>query len=126
VKTRIAIFSIFVVVLGGCGTRIDPLDRISEDLSASHGTWSQGVFPKLQLAETATADEVISGVLQRTSFDYGRITEHKILEVRRLRGPAGRADKYIAALVDTDFGVKIVLIKYAGPRVGWWSHVYDA
>jgi hypothetical protein len=46
--------------------------------------------------------------------------------VRHLRGPGGRTDRYTAALVDTDFGVKIVLIKYAGPTLGWWSHVYDA
>lgn len=125
-KTQIAVFSIFVLALGGCGNRIDPLDRIAHELSASHGTWSEGVFPNLHLAATATTDQVISRVFQRTSFDFGSVTEHRILEVRRLRGPGGRADNYIAALVDTDFGVKIVLVKYAGPGVGWWSHVYAA
>ncbi|MDB6037127.1 MAG: hypothetical protein JWM99_968 [Verrucomicrobiales bacterium] len=115
-----------VLLLGGCGSKIDPMDRVLTELSDLHGTWATGSFPHLHLAANATTDQVVSSVFQSTPLDLGPVTEHRILEVRHLVLRGDRSGVYTAALVDTDFGVKIVLMKYAGPTVGWWSHVYDA
>jgi hypothetical protein len=38
-------------------------------------------------------------------------------------GEGGR--RFVAVLVDTDQGTKIVLLRFAG-SVGWWNRVFDA
>ena len=125
-KTQIAVFSLIVLFFGGCGSKIDPMDRVLTEFSSLHETWATGPFPHLHLPANATTDQVVSSVFQSTPLDRGPVTEHRILEVRHLVIPGDRSGVYTAAFVDTEFGVKIVLMKYAGPTIGWWSHVYDA
>jgi hypothetical protein len=116
----------------------DPITTLVERLSASH-LWKNGTFPILELPATASTDEVIARVFEKTSLAEGRVTQYRILETRLVQIPesvpypsiaATRIQEtlpytYIAALVRTDFGDKIVLLKYDDPRIGWWSRVYD-
>jgi hypothetical protein len=103
----------------------DPIEALVDRLSSSHGMWTNGMFPKLDLPATASAEQVVARVFKMISFDKGRVKSHRILETReiRIRGPL--PDTYTALLVDTDFGRKIVLLQYTSPSVGWWSRVFD-
>lgn len=101
----------------------DPIDNLVADFSDSHGLWSNGLFPSLNLPETALPEQVIKKNLEMSmpDFNKGNPTNYTILKIRHLQG--GLPD---AALVQTGFGEKIVLFYYAGPTVGWWSRNYDA
>jgi hypothetical protein len=116
----------------------DPIAALVERLSASH-LWQNGLSPILGLPATASIDEVIARMFEKVSFAEGRVTQYRILETRLVQIPENLsyassaapriAERlpytYIAALVRTDFGDKIVLLKYEDPRTGWWSRVYD-
>jgi hypothetical protein len=135
---RIAILPIIVIVMAGCAsppeprvaatptaTVSDPIERLVADFSASYGLWENGTFPMLGLPETASTDEVVAKTFKMTGFDKGQVTSYKILKIRQAHIRGSLPDLYTAVLVQTDFGEKIVLFKYVGSSVGWWSRVYD-
>lgn len=119
--------------------RSDPITTLVERLSASH-VWKNGMYPNLGLPGTASTDEVIARVFEMTSFQEGPAKRYRILETSLVQIPeslpyptiaAEKTSKnlpytYIAALVRTEFGEKIVLLKYRDLPTGWWSRVYDA
>jgi hypothetical protein len=100
----------------------DPITTLVEKISASHGLWLNGIYPILGLPATASTDEVIARMFEMTSFAEGRVKQYRILETRLVQVSG---DTYIAALVRTELGDKIVLLRYAGTPMGWWSRVYD-
>jgi hypothetical protein len=122
---RVALFSIIAVLVVGCTKAPDPVDQLVTKLSSSHGLWRNGISPILGLPATASNEQVVWRVFQMTGFDRGHVTRHRILKVREVRIPGSVPDNYTAVVVDTDFGRKIVLMKYEGPAAGWWSRVYD-
>jgi hypothetical protein len=117
----------------------DPITMLVEKLSASH-VWKNGTYPTLELPATASTDEVIARMFELTSFQEGQAKRYRILETRlvqisenlpytniaAVRISESLPYTYIAALVRTDFGDKIVLLKYGDSRTGWWSRVYDS
>jgi hypothetical protein len=123
---RSTFFTIFAALLVGCSTTPDPIDHLVADFSASYGLWENGIFPILGLPETASSEQVIKKTFEMTGFDKGHLTSYKIVEIRQVHIRGSLPDLYTAALVQTDLGEKIVLFKYDGPKVGWWSRVYDA
>lgn len=122
---RAILLSIFAVFLVGCATTSNPIDHLVADFSASHGLWENGMSPILGLPETALPEQVIKKTFEMTGFDKGHVTSYKILKIRQVRIQGSLPDVYTAVLVQTDFGEKIVLFKYVGPIVGWWSRVFD-
>jgi hypothetical protein len=80
----------------------------------------------IDLPEIAAPEEVLRTALEKLGFDSGKVRQYKPLETRRVNIRGSLPNSYTAMLVDTDLGQKVVLIKYAGPTVGWWSRVYDA
>jgi hypothetical protein len=145
---RLVILSIIASLLAGCATQpggrvtaskppvaiSDPIDRLVAKLSppqpppdqsfTSTGGWGSGTFSIIDLPATASADEVVSEVMQRWHF-----TSYKILEVRQVHIPTVYWDTNPsatpAALVDTNVGEKIVLFFYTGPDTKWNVRVYD-
>jgi hypothetical protein len=131
---------IMLVVLVGCGqsapTKVKPntvqapapvsptpdsIDALLARLSSSHGLWQNGPFPRLDVPETASAEQVVRSVFEKISFDRGRVTAHRVLLVREVRIDS---DSYTAVLVDTNLGKKIVL--FGRGTTLRWSRVYDA
>ena len=102
----------------------DPISQLVERLSASHGLWRNGLFPSLGLAKSASNDQIVARVLELSTFDKGRVTEHRILQTRHVQISAEQQELYVAILVETNIGRKIVLVKFIGPEAGWWSRVY--
>jgi hypothetical protein len=103
----------------------DPIGALVERLSASP-LWRNGRNPIVELPVTATPDEVIARVFEQISFDEGQVTQYRILETRLVQIPGQLQDTYVATLVSTNVGNKIVLLKYEDSRSAWWSRVYDA
>jgi len=104
----------------------DPIEQLVAELSATHGMWENGDFPVLDLPQTASPEDVIKkrfsmGLLIREAAHY------QILKIRQIHIPIAEigSDLYTAVVVRLDSGDKIVLIKYCGPKIGWWSRVYD-
>jgi hypothetical protein len=129
-------FSIVVLVLGcallsGQGAvaqqaiaKVDPITRLVERLAASH-LWRNGMYPDLGLPATATTDQVIARLFEMTSFEKGEVKQYRILETRQVQ-IGSRPGMYTAAIVQTDLGSKVVLLKYESAVTRWWSRVYDS
>lgn len=121
---RSVFFVIIAVMLIGCTTTAEPIDRLVTHLQSYK--WGNGGFPNLDLPQTASTQEVVSKVLKVTSINQGRVTSYNILKIRHVRIRGGLPNLYTAVLVKTNFGEKIVLFKYQSEAAGWWSRVYDA
>jgi hypothetical protein len=136
---RSTILIIFAALLAGCAKlpkahmaattppaiASDPIDQLVTDLSATHGMWLNGMFPILDLPETASPEEVIERRFDM-GLPFGKVANYKILRIRQIRIPFTENSSvlYTAVLVQTDSGKKIVLLKFTGRN--WWSRVFDA
>jgi hypothetical protein len=106
----------------------DPIDRLVAKLTASGGMWRNGLFPVLGLTATAMPKQVINRYFSM-GLPLGQAPDYKILEIREVHIPIRgmiEPDSYMAALLWTSTGEKILLFQYQGSAVGWWSRVYDA
>ncbi len=74
---RLVFLSLVELLLSGCASTSDPVDRLVTRLSASHGLWLNGVSPILELPATASTEQVVSRVFQMTDFDHGHVTRWK-------------------------------------------------
>jgi hypothetical protein len=120
---RSILFSIFAALLVGCATTAaDPIDQLVTRLSTppQSGLWQNGLFPIIKLPATASTNEVLAKVLER------QVDSYKVLKIRQVHIPGNLPDLYTAVLIQTSAGEKIVLFKYEGEAVGWWSRIYDA
>jgi type IV pilus biogenesis protein CpaD/CtpE len=122
---RSFLLAIIAALLVGCATTPDPIDRLVADYSASHGMWVNGTYPILDMPQTASPEQVIKKRFEM-GLPRGQVANYKILKIRQIHIPTGQigSDLYTAALVQTDSGEKIVLLKYDGRD--WWSRVEDA
>jgi len=120
---RLILLAAMAPLLVGC-SKTDPIENLVARLSSNH-FWENGEYPNLGLPATASTEQVVSRVFQMIGFDRGHVTSHKILKVREVHIPGSLPDIYTAVLVETNFGKKIVILKYVRESVGWWSRVYD-
>jgi hypothetical protein len=125
---RSILFTIVFALLVGCATVTtpDPIDRLVANYSVSHGFWESGIFPDLNLPQTASQEQVIKRSLEMHGFTKEQVASHTILKIRQVHIPGNYPDLYTAALVRTSVGEKIVLFQYKEPAFGWWSRVDDA
>jgi hypothetical protein len=133
----IDLFSIALLLLGcafvpprsaaaeQAAAKSDPITTLVEKISASRGLWLNGSYPILGLPASASADEVLARMFEMTSFAEGRVKQYRILETRLVQISGSPPNTCIAALVRTELGDKIVLLRYEGTPMGWWSRVYD-
>lgn len=97
------------------------IDRLVDKLSKSM-LWQNGTFPKIDLPQSASSGEVLRRMFELISFDAGKVTRHTVLAERDVK--LGDAS-YKALVVDTDRGKQVVLMRFEGPQVGWWTRSYD-
>jgi hypothetical protein len=79
-----------------------------------------GTSPNIALPPTASAEQVLARLFDRVSFDEGRVSWHTILEARSV---VIGGEEFFGLLVLTNLGRKIVLLRYEGTILGWWSRV---
>jgi hypothetical protein len=103
---------------------VDPISTLVTKLEASP-VWSNGRFQPLKLPATATADELVPLLFENVSFDQGRVRTFRIVETRVVH-ICDIQSKYIAVLIETEFGPKIALFIYHEALTGWWNRVFDS
>jgi hypothetical protein len=101
--------------------QVDPIDRLAARL-ASSPLWENGLSPKIELPPTADAKQIVAAVFGNVSFEQGRVTRPTILRTRKVS--IGERE-YLATVVETNLGRKILLYQYQGPSIGWWTRVYE-
>lgn len=101
-------------------SKVDPVDRLVAELSASP-MWNNGGFPKIDLPASTPIADVVATVFKNVSFDKGPVTSHRVVSTKSVT--IGREPSpHTAVVVETNQGPKIVLLQH-GPS-GWWSRVY--
>jgi hypothetical protein len=163
---RLIILPIIASLLAGCATSpqpqamtpkpsvtiSDPIDQLVADFEAEYhsgrNTPISEALVTLGLPKTASPEQVIKRTFETSYVDSHLLTNYTILQIRQIQiphiSPSGFAgDLYTAAVVQTDFGKKIVLFQYVGVKFGlpngldkifksslpetaldWWSKVY--
>ena len=113
---RSSLYAVIAVLLFGCATTPDPIDRIVAHLSADGGggLWENGLYKPIDLPSAASPDQVV-----KRAIEMQGMTIYKIAQIRQVRI---NPDIFTAAYVHTSNGNKVVLFKYEGR--GWWSRVY--
>jgi hypothetical protein len=122
---RSMLFAIIAVLLVGCVATPDPIDRLVADYTATRGMWVNGIYPILDLPQTASQEQVIKRALEMHGYAGEQAASCKILKVRHIYIPPSYPNDVglFAALVQMKVGEKIVLFKYEGKD--WWSRVCD-
>ncbi len=126
---RIAFFIVALVfTLLGCSHR-DPIDRLMAEVSKA--SVPSYMFRAIQLSATASPEQLISALIVRGDFEQKRITgtSVKILQMRSVNTTPPMPQGYTAVLLDTNLGLKIVLLQPLssnGKPHGWYYRIYDA
>jgi len=96
----------------------DSIDKVVSELE-SHEHWRRGIFSPISLPETAKPEEVIQAALhQYRNQNLACVT----LEIRKVK--IGNLIDYMAARVSIQSTEKVVLFRYEGEKIGWWSRIY--
>jgi len=119
------IFICSYILVSGC-SEIDPISKLESRInSAKSSAWVNGISPKINLSQDAKPDQVLNEIFNVISFDKGRVTSFSIIEERSIELKSPGLIKYKAVLVDTNLGKKIVIYKYDGKLLGWWSKTFN-
>jgi len=113
---------------GGAGDsgigEADPIVALVERLSADRsGDWINGLYLRLDLPATASVEEVFDRMFERSPFHEGFVRDYTIVEMRPVVIEGLRAEPFTAAIVDTNFGRRIVLFRRE--RLDWWTRIYE-
>ncbi|HNG45530.1 MAG TPA: hypothetical protein PLO76_07105 [Elusimicrobiota bacterium] len=123
-RTRGVWWGVAGLVLVGM-KKVDPVDRLVAELSQKP-LWSNGTFPIVPLGAKAAPAEVLRKSFESTYLAEGQIKKFRILEIRKVRVGKLTPENYRAALLETDYGRKIVLFRFLGAESGWWTRIFDA
>ena len=103
----------------------DPIATLVDELSANP-MWENGMSPLIDLPKTATPEEVVAAYFANTTDQKGKITNFDIQEKKTVKIPGSLPDTYTAVWCGTDFGGRILLMKYRSPESGWWTKSFEA
>jgi hypothetical protein len=86
--------------------------------------WSNGGFAAIDLPGNAPVEDVVAKVWEVVGFREGHVSKWKIQKVRRVHVGDGGSE-YVAAIVDTNYGRQVVLLRpLDGKPKGWWQRVF--
>jgi hypothetical protein len=93
------------------------ITKIVNKLDGKGGLWVNGLSPNLKAPNTATPEEVGAEYFRSVSEDAGPYTscEFTLCQQVVIDGTT-----YIAAHFNTNFGQRILIIKFQGV-IGWWT-----
>jgi hypothetical protein len=128
--------SILVValVLTGCGkasknTVAAPIDPITRFVAGYSNIYGSIVYSSIGGPSTMSAEQALAK-LTTNGVEIPRITNLSVVEVRALRPEdphlARRLTNSVAALVDTEIGQKIILLRQFPGERDWSYHVFDS
>lgn len=99
----------------------DSIDKVISGFD-SNGLWMNGIFSPISLPETAKPEEVIqAALLEYRKKDLPCVT----LEIKKVKIESiGSRIEYMAARVKIQSTERVVLFRYEGEKIGWWSRTY--
>jgi len=100
---------------------MDLIGALVTRLKATRGMWVNGYYTPIELPATTPIPQVLAAVLETIHYDERRATTYHIVEIREVQ--VEFQQRYVAVLVETDLGNKIVLLRHT--ESGWWNRVYD-
>jgi hypothetical protein len=98
--------------------------RLVAELSTGPVRIEDGGFPIIELPRNSTPSQVAAQCINMTGFVRGHIKHYNIRAIEQLPSYDDGGD-LTAVLIASDFGDKIIFMRYEGHRVGWWTHMYD-
>jgi hypothetical protein len=116
--------TLLILFLFACGTATaadSAIDRLAVRLEKDP-LWENGLYPKVELSETATPIEVIRERFRIMADEKTRFIEFHVEEARSV---SIRSVSYTVVRVRTKVGEKIAVLKYCGGKVGWWTRIFD-
>ncbi|HTR43382.1 MAG TPA: discoidin domain-containing protein [Pseudomonadales bacterium] len=105
-------------------TRLDAIDSMIAAFSKYGDLWMNGI-DAFDGSQAGSPEEVISETFRKAKFQNGLMTSYRILDVRKVRMDELDGD-YTAALVDTNLGQMIVLMRKSATPGQWWRRIYSA
>jgi hypothetical protein len=126
-----------IVTAIGCSQKepVDPIDRFVQQESSDNMFFS-GVHSIVYLPETASSEQLVSGVYKQAFYRLGNV--NKILETKKVqityRGMTNTEpyDTYLVILANTDEGKKIVVLQFSKIpdntsklEGGWEYEIFD-
>jgi len=110
------------IALLGCAQR-DPIDKVVE--IASNEDAPSYMFKPIELAETATAEQLVSALTSRGALHTPTVVKAREVQMRETTNSTGH---YTAVLLDTGDGKKVVLLQPMSRKdrfAGWYFRIYD-
>jgi hypothetical protein len=107
----------------------DPIGALVARLASTHGPYglmNDGLWTIFDASSFASASQVVEQVFEKTDPDKRIVTDHRILEIRKVWIDSNYpSDSYIAVRVKTNLGHKIVLVRWSSNQQQWWGRFYD-
>jgi hypothetical protein len=121
---RAAFLAIFFALLAGSATA-DQIDTLVTNLPPG---WGSGAAPIINQPETASVEQLLPQAFHCWLLEDS-VANYKLILSRQISIPRAHilraySDSYLAALVQTSRGEKIVLFRYESFAKGWWSRVF--
>lgn len=119
---QIALLGLFTICQVSFGAT-NPISNLVDEFS-QNPMWENGTFPFIDLPRTAKPEEVVAAYFSKTTDTKGKIKDFEILETREVKIPGSLPDSYTAVWCGTDFGGRIILMKFISPESGWWTRSF--
>lgn len=103
----------------------DPIATLVDELSTDQ-MWENGEYPAIHLPQTATPAKVVAAYFAKTTDRRGKITDFEIAKKRVVKIPGSLPDTYTAVWCGTEYGGRIILMKYKSKEIGWWTKSYES
>ncbi len=103
----------------------DPISNLVDEVSKNH-TWSNGAYPIIHLPQTAKPEEIVAAYFAKTTDPKGKIRVFEILQTKEIKIPGSLPDNYTAVWCGTEYGGRIILMKFLSPEAGWWTMSFFA
>ena len=100
----------------------DTIDRLVERLRVS-AEWASGgpndLYPRLDMPTTANAEQLVAHLFQKQIHYLKGVETYQILGSRNVY-VFEPSETYLAVLLDTNLGQKVVMFRYDESKKGWW------
>jgi len=103
----------------------NPISNLVGELSKKP-LWENGLHPIIHLPKTAKPEEVVAAYFAKTTDPKGKIKDFEILETQRVEIPGSLPDNYTAVWCGTEYGGRIILMRFISQEAGWWTDSFFA
>ncbi len=103
----------------------DPISNLLDEVSKNPEELN-GRSSTIHLPKTAKPEEVVAAYFANTTDPKGKIRDFEILETKQVKVSGCFPDNYTAVWCGTEYGGRIILMKFLSPEAGWWTMSFFA